>query len=458
MSAVEQRLDGLERLVAEHGALLRRRLAGLERAATDQTNRVESVAARQKVLYEEYEVLRDSLCNSGVLEPASLQRTAPQPGAVQHGTPYQSPPPLALNEINDGSNQGALRSSLRRSPSRGEGSLTGPGGYSRGTTPPHRGPVSVSPPPQSRRPSFAGGPLSNLASANNTSSVRAPGVYVCGGHASGVTLAGVDRFDPSLGRWEMLPSMPTPRHGCAATSVIGILYVFGGANDSGLPLATAERFDPLVGQWEQLPAMPTARHGCACASAAGMLYALGGYDGEGVLGATERFDPAAGSWEVLLPMPTARGRCAAVAAAGLVYAIGGADDAGREVVAFERYDSIANRWEALAPMPTARCGCAATSIGNHIFVVGGRGNGEKLAGLECFDINSGRWEFLTAMPTARDGCAATATAGLIYVFGGRGVGQTLTSVERYDPGSCKWEPLQPMPKARCGCAAAAVAY
>ncbi|CAE8720001.1 unnamed protein product [Polarella glacialis] len=304
-----------------------------------------------------------------------------------------------------------------------------------------------------RRPSRAES-LTTLA-VSGTAQASTPGLYVCGGHASGVTLDGVERLNPGSGRWEVLPPMPTPRHGCAAASVIGILYVFGGANDSGLPLDTAERFDPLVRCWDVLPPVPTARHGAACAAVAGILYVIGGYDGEGVLAATERFDPASKRWETLPPMPTPRGRCAAAALDGLIFVAGGTDDDAKELDSLERLDPSSWSWQALPSMPTPRCGCAVAAMRGSLYVLGGRGGSEKLSAVERYDLATGCWESVTAMPTARDGCAAASSGEAIYVFGGRGIGQTLPVAECYDPRTGLWEQLPPMPHARCGCSAAA---
>eukprot|EP00927_Polykrikos_kofoidii_P071575 TRINITY_DN67833_c0_g1_i1.p1 TRINITY_DN67833_c0_g1~~TRINITY_DN67833_c0_g1_i1.p1 ORF type:complete len:467 (-),score=66.16 TRINITY_DN67833_c0_g1_i1:236-1636(-) len=68
--------------------------------------------------------------------------------------------------------------------------------------------------------------------------------------------------------WQQVPSLPTPRHGCAATCAGGVLYVFGGDDGKdGRSLTTAECFDPATGRWGTLPPASTGRFGCAAASA-----------------------------------------------------------------------------------------------------------------------------------------------------------------------------------------------
>ena len=331
----EARLENLERRVAGQDVELRRRLESLERLSFEQAAQLQKVNVRYSSLQQEHAMLVEQMGAAGPLQHPSV--TPPNSGrqsgarvAVRMEPTAGAAPGAALANV---------RSTLRQSPA-----VAGvvpipivhkdPAGHaaaaSRGASPGVSA-VSTAAPPQTPRVA-----------------AQSAGIYVVGGHASGVTLAAVDRLNPS-GQWEQLPPMPTPRHGCAAASVIGILYVFGGANDGGMPLGTAERFDPLLGRWERLPPAPTARHGSACAAAAGKLFCVGGYDGEGVLSVAERFDPVAGSWERLPPMPTARGRCMAAALEGLIYVAGGTDDGGQELTSFECIDAAFCKWRAPAP-------------------------------------------------------------------------------------------------------------
>merc|ERR1719210_2967155 len=120
-------------------------------------------------------------------------------------------------------------------------------------------------------------------------------------------------------------------HGAGVCSCIPLLqrsmppdvYVFGGKNDASLALATAERFSPSLGEWQTLRSMHTPRYGCAAAALHGQLYVVGGHDGHNVLASAERFNPLLDLWEPLPPMPTARFRCAAAAVNGMLYVIGG---------------------------------------------------------------------------------------------------------------------------------------
>jgi len=73
---------GMERPVADQGALLRRRLDALERLVAEQAARVEEVAARHGALQEEHEALCGCICAAGLLAPAVLQARGAQRNAI----------------------------------------------------------------------------------------------------------------------------------------------------------------------------------------------------------------------------------------------------------------------------------------------------------------------------------------------------------------------------------------
>lgn len=192
-------------------------------------------------------------------------------------------------------------------------------------------------------------------------------VYVVGGRGppNFQVFDVAERFDPAVRRWERVPSMRTPRDGGAATMADGLLYVCGGYqelvgldNPLGMNINRVERFSPASGQWEELPPMPTARHGCAAATVEGKIYVVGGEGDKGTLDTVEMFNPVLGTWRSLPPMLNPRSACAAVAAFGKLYVFGGK---GRKELlnTAEVFNPATGTWAALAQMPTARSGCAA---------------------------------------------------------------------------------------------------
>lgn len=92
-------------------------------------------------------------------------------------------------------------------------------------------------------------------------------IYVAGGKGkSKPNLTSVERYSPQVGQWEEVEPMITRRFACTATSVQGKIYVFGGLDIGSLSfggtrLAEGECFDPTTGKWELLPPMGEGRSG-----------------------------------------------------------------------------------------------------------------------------------------------------------------------------------------------------
>lgn len=105
-------------------------------------------------------------------------------------------------------------------------------------------------------------------------------IHVVGGRVPGdMELTTHEIYDPATDTWEAGPPMPTGRSGIAVVAHRGRLYVFGGETVrrwSSRTFDEAERFDPATGRWEMLPPMPTARHGLGAAPLGEAIYVLSG--------------------------------------------------------------------------------------------------------------------------------------------------------------------------------------
>lgn len=194
-------------------------------------------------------------------------------------------------------------------------------------------------------------------------------IYVCGGLRAqelGDFLAGsvysrsCERFDPSNGAWELIPSMTVCRGHAAAVSLSQMLYVCGGS-DGHQRHSSAERLDPAAAAWEVLPSMTNCRRDPAVAVADGKIYVCGGCDGVRFLSSAERFDPALGQWEALRPMSARRGAASAAVLEHRLYVCGGHDgvEFRRSV---ERFDPATGMWELLPPMRSRRSSASAVAL------------------------------------------------------------------------------------------------
>ncbi len=117
------------------------------------------------------------------------------------------------------------------------------------------------------------------------------------GRADGdFTMAVHEIYDPAADSWTGGPAVPTGRSGVAVLEHRGYVYAFGGERLDEPDERTfddAERYDPRTDRWELLPPMPTARHGLGAAAIGSSIYVVSGGPGPGFTfgDANERLDP-----------------------------------------------------------------------------------------------------------------------------------------------------------------------
>jgi len=117
-----------------------------------------------------------------------------------------------------------------------------------------------------------------------TSSVNDGKLYAIGGRntekSPSVNIDKNEVYDPRLDKWTSLESMPTKRSGLSATSVDHEIYVFGGEypfdNEPKRTFNNTEIYHVKTDSWISGPALPTARHGLAAVTINGTIYVIGG--------------------------------------------------------------------------------------------------------------------------------------------------------------------------------------
>jgi len=268
-----------------------------------------------------------------------------------------------------------------------------------------------------------------------------------------------ERFDPQIGKWEVLPSPGMPRAGPAAAVMVGRFYVVGG-EACGEALRDARRFDPWTGSWEVLPQMHVGRIRPAAVAHGGFLYVVGGHDGYRIVDSVERYDPRRQIWEVLPPMAKPRYACAATVQGGKLYAVGGEIMESGVCMSAECCDladgEVAGTWQLLCEMKAPSYGSAVAVADGMAFVLGGlslRGQVMKDAlqiPLDSFsDIDfeaSPLWKEIDGMPTPRHLASVATFNGGTCVVGGKGHKfQTVSNVEVFYPRLGEWQVLPPLP-------------
>jgi len=122
------------------------------------------------------------------------------------------------------------------------------------------------------------------------------------------------RFDSAIGDWEAVEPMLEDRAEAAVGVLGGHIYVCGGMDEyegpdgstSELPdmdkarvTATCERFIPSTGKWEALPSLLCARAWAATSIAGGRLHVSGGFGEDWLpVRTAECFNPVTNAWEL----------------------------------------------------------------------------------------------------------------------------------------------------------------
>ena len=117
---------------------------------------------------------------------------------------------------------------------------------------------------------------------NHLTSVFTQGtLWAIGGrHTGGQNLKTVERYDPATNDWDPAPALNVGRSGIASVVAANSIIVFGGEDlgPGGSTIAEVERlpFADLAGPWQLIESMPAPRHGLGGAAKDGFVYALEG--------------------------------------------------------------------------------------------------------------------------------------------------------------------------------------
>jgi len=135
----------------------------------------------------------------------------------------------------------------------------------------------------------------------------------------------VHRFDPAVGKWEVMTPLPEPRSSHDAIVCENKLYVVGGwelDGEDGQWHETCWVADlaqrPL--EWKALPELDDVRRACAVATLAGKVAVLGGLNGRKMVSSVRVLDPATNTWSEGPDLPGMAFGTAALGVDGWLYA------------------------------------------------------------------------------------------------------------------------------------------
>jgi N-acetylneuraminic acid mutarotase len=236
-------------------------------------------------------------------------------------------------------------------------------------------------------------------------------------------------FDPAIGSWTRIASLPQDLDHIQGVTVGGQIYYVGGLLGwPGPNVDTVYIYDPAADAFTMGTPMPRGRGAGGVAVHDGKIYYAGGLSGSSAetavaVGWFDAYDPATGTWTQLPDMPTARDHFHAAVVDGKFYAIGGRDrDINATTSVVEVFDFATGAWQTgRAPLPTPRGGFGAAVLGNEIIIFGGEGGGPfsgTFDAVEAYDTVDDTWRTLTPMPTARHGIQAAECNGGVYIAAG----------------------------------------
>jgi N-acetylneuraminic acid mutarotase len=275
------------------------------------------------------------------------------------------------------------------------------------------------------------------------------------------SVADVERFDPTLNRWEPLPSLPEPRSSHGAVVVGSTVYVVGGwALEGGMndnvwssTMLTADLNQPTL-VWNSVT-LPFQVRAQGLVAHAGKLFVLGGLAPEGSTGAVRRYDIQSGQWSDGPSLPddtmTARGavykgQLFTNGADGKVYRLS-ADETKWEVAGQTQYSRLFHEMVSSERGPLVLAGLPDNNRGTRIRVIERLSDEPAPAGLIM--------NFPSDSP-AKNRQGAFMWSQQLFLFGGNNsLGQHdfepnnfVRHATRLDLGALEWRPVPEFPAAR----------
>jgi N-acetylneuraminic acid mutarotase len=227
-------------------------------------------------------------------------------------------------------------------------------------------------------------------------------LYAIGGIEDDVSLAIVERYDPTLDTWVTMTALPHPWSAGCACVVGDAIYVLGGVvedEEAGCgvqTISTVMKFDTLKQTWSEVKSIPEAREASGMCVLGSSIYVFGGLDEDEMVTSTAyRFSTDTNVWSTLAPMPEAKWSLCACTLGGLMYLIGGRDylEQSKALHSVHRYDPVANMWSELTPLASTQTVYEAFVLDGNIYAVAGSGweTDNLVISTQRYCIDADRW-------------------------------------------------------------------
>ena len=282
-------------------------------------------------------------------------------------------------------------------------------------------------------------------------------VYVIGGMDNEDRYVGEVEYAPiladgRLGAWQYTQPLGEPRFYLAAVAANGYLYALGGANGErgkdNIPSAVVERAqilgDGSLGAWQRMGYLTTPRRGLQAAAYQNHLYAVGGYNGaflKSIEHVEIKADGTLGDWQEDPEHAVVDRYIHSAAQLGdKLYLLGGHEQNAETVsygdveMAAVRPDGTLSPWRIQKSiLNTPRFIAAAFAMKNHVYILGGHDGSTRLPTVEFARVDAdggvAAWNFAAPLKEGRSAPAVATHGDTVYVLGGMGTAGALASVE-----------------------------
>ena len=257
--------------------------------------------------------------------------------------------------------------------------------------------------------------------------------------------------DGSLGKWRTTSDLNNGRFYNAAVASNGYLYTLGGGSgETGMynyPISSVERAkimaDGSLGPWQPVNNMLSPRRGLKTVLHDNVIYAIGGYDGR-FLKSVEQSrildDGSLSAWQMEQHESIIdRYIHSAAHYEETIYLLGGhmrdtRQTSYRDVeTATMGSQTELSAWQ-LVPnsLLSPRLVAEAFTLGPYLYIAGGHTGNDRLTSVEVSRLDQlgqpGPWRYTTPLPQARSAYAVATWKHYVYALGGGGDGAPLNSV------------------------------
>lgn len=198
----------------------------------------------------------------------------------------------------------------------------------------------------------------------------------------------IEKYDAKINAWTQV-SAGVKESETAVCEGMGYIYVIGGNR-------RVKCFHVSTRTWISLPHTKIRRSFHAVTTLLGKVYVIGGatLPGNVAIADVECYNPAANCWVSVAPMRTERYRHQAAVLGGRLYVIGGTDQNLRPLKTVEVYEPTTNSWTFVSSLNVPRRDFGVGVLHGMIFVFGGSGSTNAI---ERYDNDTKKWTVIGAL-------------------------------------------------------------